>query len=100
VRPATTPTRSPAPAILVSIVIGGVLALVLAAVLAPEGSEPLVTGSVLLAFGLGWALMASLTTRFSGQPQPWLYVPAAGLGGVGAVLVLLQPGAGFMDLLG
>ena len=100
VRPATTPTRSPAAAILVSIVIGAVLAVVLAYVLAPEGSEALVTGSVLLAFGLGWALMASLTTRFSGQPQPWLYVPAAGLGGVGVVLVLLQPSAGFMDLLG
>jgi len=59
-----------------------------------------VTGSVLLAFGLGWALMARLTIRFSGQPQRWMYVPAAALAGVGAVLALLQPGPSVMDLLG
>jgi pimeloyl-ACP methyl ester carboxylesterase len=83
-----------------SILVGGALALIFALVTAPDGSEPLVTGSVLLAFGLGWALMAWLTTRFSGQPQRWLYVPAASLGGVGAVLAVLRPGPAFMDLLG
>jgi len=59
-----------------------------------------VTGSILLAFGLGWALMAWLTIRFSGQPQRWLYLPAAALAGVGALLALLQPGPSIMDLLG
>jgi pimeloyl-ACP methyl ester carboxylesterase len=44
--------------------------------------------------------MAWLTTRFSGQPQRWLSVPAASLGGVGAVLAVLRPGPAFMDLLG
>jgi pimeloyl-ACP methyl ester carboxylesterase len=84
----------------VSILVGGVLAFALAYVTALDGSEPLVTGSVLLAFGLGWALMAWLTTRFSGQSQRWLYVPAASLGGVGALLAVLQPARSFMDLLG
>jgi pimeloyl-ACP methyl ester carboxylesterase len=99
-RPTTKPGRSPVLAILVSIVAGLGLALALAYVLAPNGSEPLVTGAALLAFGFGWALMAWLTTRFSGQPQRWLYVPAAAFGAVGAVLVLLQPGPALMDLLG
>lgn len=99
-RSATGPGRSPVPAILLSVLVGGVLAFALAYVTAPDGAEPLVTGSVLLAFGFGWALMAWLTTRFSGQPQRWLFVPAASLGGVGAVLVVLQPGPGSMDLLG
>lgn len=96
----TSQGRSPVPAILVSFVVGGVLAFALAYLTAQDGSEPLVTGSVLLAFGLGWALMAWLTKRFSGQPQGWMYVPAAALGGVGALLVLLQPGPALMDLLG
>jgi pimeloyl-ACP methyl ester carboxylesterase len=88
------------PAILLSILVGGLLALALAYVTAPDGPEPLVTGSVLLAFGFGWALMAWLTTRSGGHPQRWLYVPAASLGGVGAALVVLQPAPWFMDLLG
>jgi len=96
----TTPGRSPVPAILSSIVIGAVLAVVLLVLTAPAGSEPMVTGSVLVAFGIGWALMAFLTSRFSGQPQRWMYVPAAWLAGVGLALVVLQPGPSVMDLLG
>ena len=97
---ATNRGRSPVPAIVISIVIGFLLAVGLALLLAPDGSEALVTGGALLAFGVGWALMAWLTTRFSGQPQRWLYVPAAALGGVGAALAVLQPGPAFMDFLG
>jgi pimeloyl-ACP methyl ester carboxylesterase len=100
VRIETVSTRSPALAILLAIAAGGVLAVVLALVTARSNSEPVVTGSVLLAFGLGWALMAWLTIRFSSQPQRWMYVPAAALAGVGAVLALLQPGPSVMDLLG
>jgi pimeloyl-ACP methyl ester carboxylesterase len=54
----------------------------------------------MLAFGLGWALMGWLTIRFSNQPQRWMYVPAAALAGVGAVLAVLQPEPSVMDLLG
>jgi pimeloyl-ACP methyl ester carboxylesterase len=100
VRTETPPRRSPVLAILLAIVAGGVLAVVLALVTARTGSEALVTGSILLAFGLGWALMAWLTIRFSGQPQRWLYLPAAALAGVGALLAQLQPGPSIMDLLG
>jgi pimeloyl-ACP methyl ester carboxylesterase len=77
-----------------------VLAVVLLLMTAHDGPEPLVTGSVLVAFGLGWALMAYLTRRFSAQPQRWMYVPAVSLGGVGLVLALVQPGPSLMDVLG
>jgi pimeloyl-ACP methyl ester carboxylesterase len=91
--------RSPVPAIVGSIVVGFILSIALAYVVAPDGSEALVTGSGLLAWGAGWALMASLTTRFSGQPQRWLFVPAGAFAAVGLVLIVLQPGMGVMDLL-
>jgi pimeloyl-ACP methyl ester carboxylesterase len=40
-------------------------------------TENVLTGVVLLAFALGWALLAVLSVRFSDQPQRWVYVPAA-----------------------
>jgi pimeloyl-ACP methyl ester carboxylesterase len=94
-----TSTRSPVPAILGSLLAGAVLAFVLVFTVASGGSEPLVTGSVLLAFGLGWGLMGYLTARFSGQPQPWTAAPAIVLGAIGLGLVLLQPGPAVMDFL-
>src|SRR5690349_12292411 len=33
--------------------------------------ENVLTGAVLLGFGLGWALVATLSVRFSGHPQRW-----------------------------
>src|SRR3712207_4444910 len=38
--------------------------------------ENVLTGVVLLAFALGWALVAVLSVRFSGQPQRWAVAPA------------------------
>lgn len=93
------PTHSLVPVILVSIMAGGVLAIVLVLLVARDGSEPHVTGSVLIAFGLGWALMAFLVDRFSRQPQRWMFVPAAAMLVTGLVLVVLQPGPSVMDLL-
>jgi pimeloyl-ACP methyl ester carboxylesterase len=83
---------------LASIVASGVMAIVLVLLVAREGSEPLVTGSVLLAFGLGWALMAYFADRFGGEPQRWMFVPAGALLLTGLVLVILQPGPTLMDL--
>jgi pimeloyl-ACP methyl ester carboxylesterase len=96
----TTSTRSPVPAIVGSLVAGAALAVVLVFTFAAGGSEPLVTGSVLLAFGLGWGLMGFLSTRFSAQPQRWTEVPAAVLGSIGIGLILFQPGPALMDFLG
>ena len=96
----TTSTRSPVLAIFGSLVAGAALAVALVFTLASGGSEPLVTGSVLFAFGIGWGLMAILSTRFSAQPQAWTAVPAAFLGSIGLGLIVFQPGPAVMDLLG
>jgi hypothetical protein len=58
-----------------------------------------VTGSILLAFAVGWGLMAYTTRRFSGQPQRWALVPAAMLGLTGVGLILVQPDAAGMNVL-
>jgi pimeloyl-ACP methyl ester carboxylesterase len=92
-------SRSPVLAILGSLVAGATLAVGLTFTLASGGSEPLVTGSVLFAFGIGWGLMAVLSTRFSAQPQAWTAVPAAVLGSIGLGLIVFQPGPAVMDLL-
>ena len=92
-------SRSPVLAIFGSLVAGAALAVTFLLSLASGGSEPVVTGSLLLAFGLGWGLMALLSTRFSAQPQAWTAVPAAFLGSIGLGLIVLQPGPAVMDLL-
>jgi pimeloyl-ACP methyl ester carboxylesterase len=91
--------RSPVLAILASLIAGAALAVALLLSLASGGSEPVVTGSILVAFGLGWGLMAVLTARFSAQPQTWMAVPAGVLGSIGLALLVFQPGPGAMDLL-
>jgi pimeloyl-ACP methyl ester carboxylesterase len=91
--------RSPVPAILGSTAAGVAVALALVFGPASDGSEPSITGCVLLAFSLGWGLMAYTTTRFSSQRQTWMLAPATGLGLVGLALVVGQPGAAAMDLL-
>jgi pimeloyl-ACP methyl ester carboxylesterase len=95
-----TSTRSPLLAVLGSLVAGAALAVVFVFTIASGGSEPLVTGSVLFAFGLGWGLMGFLSTRYSAQPQAWTAVPAAVLGSIGIGLMLFQPGPALMDFLG
>jgi pimeloyl-ACP methyl ester carboxylesterase len=92
--------QSPVPAILGSMVAGLLIAVILVLAQAASASEASITGSVLLAFGIGWGLMAALTTRFSSQPQPWARVPGAMLAAIGLGLVILQPGRAAMDVLG
>jgi pimeloyl-ACP methyl ester carboxylesterase len=95
----TTSSRSPVIAILASLVAGAVLAMALLLGPTSGASEPIITGSVLFAFGLGWGLMAVLSTRYSAQPQTWMMVPAMFLGIIGLGLIVFQPGPAAMDLL-
>jgi pimeloyl-ACP methyl ester carboxylesterase len=97
--PRSTTSRSPVLTILGGLASGALLAVAFLLGPASRGSEPLVTGSVLFAFGLGWGLIAWMTSRFSAQPQTWAAVPALFLGSVGLVLIMFQPGPGVMDLL-
>ena len=59
-----------------SLAFGLVVALVLIAAPFVEAKENVLTGMVLLAFALGWALLAVLSVRFSDQPQRWAAAPA------------------------
>jgi pimeloyl-ACP methyl ester carboxylesterase len=97
--PRGTGSRSPVLAILGSLVAGAALAVALFFTVASNGSEPVVTGSMLFAFGLGWGLMAWLSTRYSARPQAWTTVPAAFLGFIGLSLIVFQPGPAVMNLL-
>jgi pimeloyl-ACP methyl ester carboxylesterase len=97
--PPVTSTRSPVLVILGSLTAGALLALALLLGPASGGPEPMITGSVLFAFGIGWGLMALLSTRFSAQPQTWMAVPATALGSIGLCLMVFQPGPAAMDVL-
>jgi pimeloyl-ACP methyl ester carboxylesterase len=92
--------RSPVPAILASVVLGLGLAIGLVLILAASASEASITGSVLIAFGIGWGLTTLLTARFSSQPQSWTRVPGALLAAIGLGLLVVQPGPASMDVLG
>jgi pimeloyl-ACP methyl ester carboxylesterase len=61
--------------------------------------ENAVTGAVLLAFALGWALLAVLSTRWSDRPQRWAAAPAAFMALAGTLL-LLAPDAVVHGVLG
>ena len=50
-------------------------------------AESGVTGAVLCGFGLGWAMLALLSGRFTDQPQPWAAAPALFMGLSGLLLV-------------
>jgi hypothetical protein len=55
---------------------GLIAAVVLLAMPFIPARENVLTGVVLLAFALGWVLLAVLSTRFSDQPQRWASAPA------------------------
>jgi pimeloyl-ACP methyl ester carboxylesterase len=59
-----------------SLAIGLLVALLLVAAPFIEAKRNVLTGMVLLAFALGWALLAVLSIRFSDQPQRWAAAPA------------------------
>jgi len=56
---------------------GLIAAAVLVAIPVIPARENVLIGVVLLAFALGWALLAVLSVRFSDQPQRWAAAPAA-----------------------
>jgi len=66
-------------------------ALVLTLVVFAGGTESVITGSALIAFGFGWALIAALTARHTSRPQRWAALPAAAMGATGLALLAFSP---------
>jgi pimeloyl-ACP methyl ester carboxylesterase len=83
-----------------SLATGLAAALLLVLVVFAGATEPVVTGSALLAYGLGWAMLAGLSVWRTDQPQRWALVPAAYFAVMGAALVLFSPGDRTLRLLG
>jgi pimeloyl-ACP methyl ester carboxylesterase len=54
-------------------------------------AEHVISGSALLAFAGGWAMLAVLSNRFTSQPQRWARVPAAFMAAVGLALLIARP---------
>jgi pimeloyl-ACP methyl ester carboxylesterase len=83
-----------------SLIIGLLLAAVLSVVVFDSGSEAVITGSALLGFAVGWAMLAVLSTRMTAQPQRWAWVPATALGVTGVGLLVTAPGDGVLTAAG
>lgn len=95
--------RSPShhlfPIVAASLIVGFLLPVILALGPASGGGESRMTGAALLGWGIGWALIALLSIRFTDQAQRWALVPAGILGLTGIALIAAAPGATVMDLL-
>jgi pimeloyl-ACP methyl ester carboxylesterase len=82
-----------------SLVVGFVLAVLFVIGPASGATESVVTGSVLVAFGIGWLLLGALSIRYTDRPQRWAFVPGAAMGLVGLGLVVFAPRAPAMGVL-
>jgi thioesterase domain-containing protein len=74
-----------------SLIAGSVIALVLSLAVFPGATESVITGSMLVAFGLGWAMMRVLSAQLTTQRQRWTTVPAVAMTATGAGLLLFSP---------
>jgi pimeloyl-ACP methyl ester carboxylesterase len=87
------PDSGPAAGIIAgSLAAGLATALLLSLVVFPGATESVITGSILLGFGLGWLLLAVRAAR-------WAFVPAAGMTTIGLVLIAVAPGNDAMTTL-
>lgn len=94
-----TPRRSITLIVAGSLVVGLVLAIALLLGPASGATESVVIGSVLLAFGIGWLLLAVASIRYSDRPQRWAFLPAGAMGFVGLALIAFAPRPPVMGLL-
>lgn len=85
--------------VLTSIATGLVLGLVFVLGVFAGGDEPRIIGSALLALGVGFALLAVASSRYTGQPQSWALVPGVS-SMIAGVIVALAAGGRFLDLAG
>jgi pimeloyl-ACP methyl ester carboxylesterase len=80
----------------------GVLVALALVVIGPVAGaqEHMITGTVLLTFAASWALLASLSTMWTEQPQRWAALPAAFMALAGAGLIVFAPNGSAIDMLG
>lgn len=78
--------------VLGSLLVGLAGAAALTLVAFPGAPEHVITGSALLAFAAGWAMLAVLSTRLTSQPQRWALVPAFVMAVAGVGLLIVTPG--------
>jgi pimeloyl-ACP methyl ester carboxylesterase len=73
-------------------IVGGAVA-ALAAVVGPfaGAEEHVITGCVLAAFAASWTLLATLTARWTDQPQRWAKVPAAAMALAATIVLTVAP---------
>ncbi len=83
-----------------SLATGLVAAAVLTLVVFAGAGEHATTGSALLGFAFGWAMLAVLSIRRTDQPQRWALVPAAGMAVTGLGLLVLAPDDGALTAAG
>ena len=83
-----------------SLLTGFLIALILTLGVFAGAPEHVITGSALLAFAIGWAMLAVLSTCFTSQPQRWALVPAAFMTVVALALLLLTPGDDALNAAG
>src|SRR5205807_1676158 len=74
-----------------TLVSGLVGAVVLVAGPLAGAREHVITGSVLVAFAVAWAMLAVLSERWTDQPQRWAYAPAAFMALTGASILAVAP---------
>lgn len=77
--------------VLSSLLTGIVGAAILTLVVFAGAPEHVITGSALLAFSAGWAMLAALSIRLTNQPQRWAYLPAAVMAATGLGLISFAP---------
>lgn len=87
------------------LVVGCVLAaplLALMLVIGPLGGaqEHVITGSILLALGAGWALLTTASMQWTTHPQPWATPLGTFFVTVGIALLVCAPGANTLDIFG
>jgi pimeloyl-ACP methyl ester carboxylesterase len=86
------PRRGPIRRIIAgSLLTGTVVAAVLSLIVFAGAAEAVITGSALLGFAAGWAVLAVLSGRLTDQPQRWAWIPAAVLAATGLGLLVTAP---------
>lgn len=83
-----------------SLATGALTALMLTLVVFAGAQESIITGSTLVAFGSGWALLGLLTVRLTNRPQRWAFVPAIAMAVPGLALLVFQPGDAGLSAMG